>query len=79
MKSWDNKVVIFLVVAVLAILLAGYLSISLTKADKQLTRINQISTILLKSQMLTESPRPVVKGITDIHFISMGMAPSSSK
>jgi hypothetical protein len=79
MKNWDLKSVTFLVVAVLAVLLAGYLSRSLAGADKQLSRINQITTILIKSHVMTESPKAVVKGISDIHSISMGLPVSTGK
>jgi hypothetical protein len=73
MKNWDAKAIIFLAVSILAIMLSGYLSMALAKADQQLAEINRVSTILLRNRAIYEAPEHISKGIKTIHYTSLGM------
>ena len=79
MKNWDAKSMIFLAVAILAILLSGYLSMALSKADQRLTEINRVSGILLRNWAINESPEHITKGIKHIHYTSLGVPVQAKK
>lgn len=79
MKNWDAKAITFLAVSILAILLSGYLSMALAKADQRLAEINRVSSILLKNWATKEAPEHIAKGIKTIHYTSLGIPVKGKK
>lgn len=72
MKNWELKTKVLMVIALLAVSLSGWLFFEVDLSRRQMKRINRVSSILLNSYIIKESPRAMERGITEIYLLSGG-------
>ena len=68
--NWDSKEWMLLVITLVAVGLALYFGACSLKAQEKLERIDEISTMLLGSQVVKDAPMVLGRGLSDIRDIS---------